>query len=260
MLEEVRLAHDLLQLSYEGRPVRLRLIEGQPWWVLRDVTAAIGIERGARVTDRLDPDDVRQAYIIDNLGRRQETTLVNEAGLYSIILRSDKLEAVPFRRWVTAEVLPTIRRQGFYCAVPGMPDFSNPAAAARAWADEFEKREQAFALVAELEPRAAAADRIACAGGLRTLTEIGKINGIGPRRIFEVLADRGIIFRSRGIWLPYQEHIEAGRFVVRETTYRDADDNEKLTSQTYVTGKGEVWLAKQLFPPSGAGLPSSLAQ
>jgi anti-repressor protein len=102
-------------------------------------------------------------------------------------------------------------------------------------------------LIAELEPDAAVARVIASAEGLKTISEIGKINGIGPRRIFELLALRKIIYRTRGVWLPYQQHIDAGRFVVREATYQDGDD-ARLTSQTYVTGKGEIWLAKQFFP------------
>jgi len=103
------------------------------------------------------------------------------------------------------------------------------------------------AQIADLEPRAAVADRIASAEGSKPLSEIGKINGIGPRKIFEVLADRKIIFRRGRSWLPYQEYIDAGLFRVVEASY-GPDDGQHLYTQTYVTGKGEVWLAKQLFP------------
>lgn len=102
--------------------------------------------------------------------------------------------------------------------------------------------------MADLAPRAAVADRIAGAAGLKTLSEVGKINGLGPRKIFELLEARKIIFRGRHGWLPYQEHIDAGRFVVRESTYPDLYEEDHLASQTYVTGKGEVWLAHQFFP------------
>lgn len=102
--------------------------------------------------------------------------------------------------------------------------------------------------IADLAPRAAVADRIADATGLRTLSEVGKINGLGPRKIFELLESKGIIYRGRQSWLPKQEHIDAGRFRVKERTFQDADEVDHLTSQLYVTGKGEVWLAKQFFP------------
>lgn len=101
--------------------------------------------------------------------------------------------------------------------------------------------------MADLAPRAAVADRIAGAAGLKTLSEVGKINGLGPRKIFDLLKAKGIIFRGRQGWLPYQEHIDAGRFVVRESTYQDLYEEDHLASQTYVTGKGEVWLARQFF-------------
>jgi phage antirepressor YoqD-like protein len=160
---------------------------------------------------------------------------------YSVPLRDKVL-----RRWEELErkAIPT---------VSALPDFTDPVAAARAWADEVEAKQLAEGRVADLAPRAAVADRIADATGLRTLSEVGKINGIGPRRIFELLESRGIIFRGRSSWLPKQEHVDAGRFVVREKTYQDMYDEDHLATQLYVTGKGEVWLAKQFFPaPAGA--------
>lgn len=143
---------------------------------------------------------------------------------YSVELRARVVD-----RWIELE------RSG-----APLPDFTNPAIAARAWAEQYER-------VQELKPLAAAAERIAGARGLRTITAVGKINGIGPRRIFEVLEVRGLIFRRNGAWLPYQEWIEAGYFIVRERTYQDDYGDEHLHLQTYVTGKGETWLAKRLF-------------
>lgn len=127
-----------------------------------------------------------------------------------------------------------------------LPDFTNPATAARAWAEQFERAQG-------LEPMARVAARISAAAGLRLLSEIGKINGIGPRKIFEVLAVRGLIFRdSRGDWVPYQEHIDSGYFVVRERTYDDDEGQPHIQKRTYVTAKGEVWLAKKLFAEENA--------
>jgi phage antirepressor YoqD-like protein len=106
------------------------------------------------------------------------------------------------------------------------------------------------AQIAKLEPDATAARIIAAAEGLKTLSEIGKINGIGPRKIFELLADRSILFRSGQSWVPYQRYVDAGYFVVRESTY-EINGMDRLYSKTYVTGKGEVWLTKQLFASEG---------
>ncbi len=121
-------------------------------------------------------------------------------------------------------------------------EMKQKAAEVMAWliADRETLREQ----VAELEPKAAVAERIAGAIGLKTLSEVGKINGIGPHRIFGELEARSVLYRNAsGDPLPYQNHIEAGRFVVRERTYRDREGAEHLRSQIYVTGKGEVWIA-----------------
>ena len=100
--------------KYGDNQVRTIQQDGEPWFVLRDVCHALDIARGARVAERLDEDEVRQAYITDGMGRQQETAIINESGLYTVILRSDKPQAKPFRRWVTHEVLPSIRRTGSY--------------------------------------------------------------------------------------------------------------------------------------------------
>lgn len=106
---------------YQDNDVRSLLLDGEPWFVLRDVCAVLSIARGARIAERLEEDEVRQAYLTDSLGRQQETTIINESGLYSVILRSDKPEAKPFRKWVTSEVLPSIRKTGSYSLVPAQP-------------------------------------------------------------------------------------------------------------------------------------------
>jgi len=95
-------------------------------------------------------------------------------------------------------------------------------------------------------PKAEIADRIASADGLKSLSEVGKINGIGPRKIFDILVGLKIIYRSGRSWVPYQEYIDSGAFVVRESTY-EANGIDHLYSKTYVTGKGELWLARRLF-------------
>jgi len=113
-----------------------------------------------------------------------------------------------------------------------------------AWAlRKIEEQATALAIAA---PKAALADRIATADGLKSLSEVGKINGIGPRKIFELLTGLGIMFRSGKNWVPYQRYINEGLFVVRESTY-EANGIDHLYSKTYVTGKGELWIAKRLF-------------
>lgn len=100
--------------DYHGNTVRTVERDGEPWFVLKDVCVVLGITDHKVVARRLEEDEVCQTPLTDSLGRKQETTIINESGLYNVILRSDKPEAKPFRKWVTSEVLPTIRKTGGY--------------------------------------------------------------------------------------------------------------------------------------------------
>ena len=110
--------NELQIFKYNDKPVRMVGTPDDPWWVLKNVCDVLDIARGARIAERLEKDEVRQAYITDKIGRNQETLIVNESGLYNVILRSDKPDAKPFRRWVTNEVLPSIRKTGTYSINP----------------------------------------------------------------------------------------------------------------------------------------------
>lgn len=106
---------NLQVFKYGNNDVRTAEMNGEPWFVLKDVCKALGIAKYRDVADRLDADE-RAPIRVDTLGGAQEMTCINESGLYNVILRSDKPEAKPFRKWVTAEVLPAIRKNGGYIA------------------------------------------------------------------------------------------------------------------------------------------------
>lgn len=113
--------NDLQIFTYQQSTVRTVERDGEPWFVLKDVCDVLNLTTPARVAERLDKDEVSQTHLTDSLGRQQETTIINESGLYSVILRSDKPEAKPFRKWVTSEVIPAIRRHGSYSRKPLTP-------------------------------------------------------------------------------------------------------------------------------------------
>lgn len=104
--------NDLQIFSYNGSQVRTVEKDGQPWWVLKDVCEVLEVKNPSDVFKRLDEDERGRL----NLGRQGEANIINESGLYNVILRSDKPQAKPFRKWVTSEVLPTIRKTGQYNA------------------------------------------------------------------------------------------------------------------------------------------------
>lgn len=113
--------NDLQIFTYQQSTVRTVERDGEPWFVLKDVCDVLNLTTPARVAERLDKDEVSQTHLTDSIGRQQETTVINESGLYSVILRSDKPEAKPFRKWVTSEVIPAIRRHGSYSRKPLTP-------------------------------------------------------------------------------------------------------------------------------------------
>ena len=113
--------NDLQIFSYQSHEVRKVEVNGEPWFVLKDVCSILNINNQSDVYNRLD-DDEKGVAQIDTLGGQQKMSTVNESGLYHVILRSDKPEAVPFRKWVTSEVLPQIRKAGNYSIVQADPN------------------------------------------------------------------------------------------------------------------------------------------
>ena len=110
--------------NYESSEIRTVQVNGEPWFVLADVCKVLELSTPARVAERLEKDEVSQTHTIDRMGREQKTTIINESGLYTVILRSDKPQAKPFRKWVTSEVLPSIRKHGSYSVQSQFADLS----------------------------------------------------------------------------------------------------------------------------------------
>lgn len=101
-------------LKFEGHDVRMIVKNGEPWWVAKDVCDVLGINNPSDAVKRIDTDDLEQIEVIDAIGRKQKSWVVNEPGLYSLILRSDKPQARRMKNWLTREVLPSIRKTGKY--------------------------------------------------------------------------------------------------------------------------------------------------
>lgn len=122
--------------EYQNNKVRTVDMDGAPWFVLKDVCEVLGLGNSRMVSDRLDEDE-KGVSKIDTLGGAQNVTIISESGLYNVILRSDKPEAKPFRKWVTSEVLPTIRKTGSYT----MPKLSKEMQALFLLDDRTQKQE-----------------------------------------------------------------------------------------------------------------------
>jgi anti-repressor protein len=120
--------------------VRITDQNGDPWFIAKDICDALGLTNPSQTLSYLDEDE-RSLISNEALRANGPVTIINESGLYSLILRSRKPEAKAFKKWVTSEVLPAIRRDGSYSVAVAIPNFNNPVEAARAWADQMEKRQ-----------------------------------------------------------------------------------------------------------------------
>ena len=206
----------LVPFTYGQAAVRVVMVDGEPWFVLADLCRVLGLANVKDVRDRL-ADGVDQTYpIADSMGREQMTTIVSEAGMYEVVIRSDKPEAVTFRRWITGTVLPEIRKTGGYNAQPAIPQ-TREERFALALAEAGQMLAEKDQRIAELEPQAAVAAKLLDAEGdlsvadtAQTLTRAGIKTGQG--RLFAALEQRGWIYRAKGDgrWRVMQSAIDAG--------------------------------------------------
>jgi len=138
--------------------IRVVEIDGQSWWALKDVCAALELKSPHKVAERLDEDERNLIPLTDNIGRSQKTTIINESGLYAVILRSDKIKAKAFRRWITQEVLPTIRKHGAYITEGKLDELlTNPASVMKLFnllKAEREKKEALHDYIETIAPKA----------------------------------------------------------------------------------------------------------
>ena len=244
--------NQLQVFSYEGNDVRTVQRGGETWWVLRDVCDVLSLTTPARVAERLEEDEVSLTHIIDALGRKQETTIVSESGLYNVILRSDKPEAKNFKRWVTHEVLPTIRRHGAYLTPAKLEEMMNDPDAwikvLTALKEERAAKEQLQLQAAVDKPKVVFADAVAVSDGTILIGELAKIlkgNGIeiGQNRLFEKLRQDGYLIKRQGTDYnaPTQRAMELGLFRVKETAITHSDGHVTISKTTKVTGKGQQY-------------------
>ncbi len=231
--------NELQVFTYSGNEVRTVQKNGEPWFVLKDVCAILGISKYRDAADRLDPDE-REPVRVDTLGGKQEMLCINESGLYNVILRSDKPEAKPFRKWVTSEVLPSIRRTGGYIA--GQEKLTPEELMAKALMVAQKTLAEREARIADLtvqnqimQPKASYFDELVERGTLTNFRETAKQLGIPPKRFVAFLMEKKYVYRDkRGKLLPYEAKND-GLFELKES-YNDK--TQWSGTQTLITPKG----------------------
>ncbi len=228
--------------------IRTVEIDSEPWFVGKDVAEVLGYSKARNaILAHVDTEDKKDAPIQGDLGGTQNMIIINESGLYSLILSSKLPNAKAFKRWVTSEVLPAIRKHGLYAKEELL---DNPDIAIAAFKALKEEREARKALEAEnerMQPLALFAKSVSTSdtsiliGGLAKLL---KQNGYdtGQKRLFEELRQRSFLMKSGSSKnLPTQKAMELGLFEVKESTINNPDGSVRVTKTTKVTGKGQVY-------------------
>lgn len=224
--------NELQVFNYGSAEVRTVMVDGEPWWVAKDVCDILEHTNPSVAIDMLDADERCKK----SLGRQGDAWVVSEPGLYQLIMRSNKPQAKPFQRWVTHEVLPQIRKTGAYGhMVPKTFREALLLAAEQQLVIEQQKAQLEIAA-----PKTHVYDCFIAAENTQTVSQVAKLFGTGQKRMFKKLRELGILMPNN---TPYQEYIDRGYFVVKERPIV-MGDRVHNHMQTFVTAKGIDWLER----------------
>lgn len=247
---------EIQRFEFKGAALRTLTDEnGEPWFVAKDVCDILGHSNVSMALDRLDDDERSKS----NLGRQGETNIVNEAGLYVLVLGSRKPEAHEFKRWVTHDVLPQIRKTGGYIPTTDEDDdMTILAKAVMIGQRTMEEQKRRIAAqeshINELEPKARFADAVAASDGTCLIGELAKMlrqNGldIDQNRLFEILRQDGYLGKTgsnRNV--PTQKAMDLGLFRIKETAITHSDGHVTINRTAKVTGKGQTYFISRYCP------------
>ena len=232
--------------------IRATEINGEPYFVGKDVAEALGYEKPRNaIAQHVDPDDALKQGLTDSLGREQEAIFISESGVYALVFSSKLPKAKEFKHWVTSEVLPTIRKHGAY-ATPAtiesiIADPDNGIKLLTALKEEQEKRKALQTQIAEQKPKVIFAEAVSASKTSILIGDLAKIlkqNGIdiGQKRLFAWLRDNGYLIKGGSSKnMPTQRAMDMGLFVVKEGSYVNGEGVNVTTKTTKVTGKGQIY-------------------
>ncbi len=239
----------IIQFDFHGTEIRTVTIDGEPWFVLADLARVLGIKDVQRLNSRL-TDDVRQTHpILDSRGRTQQATIVNEAGMYEVVIRSDKPVAADFRRWLTSEVLPSIRKHGGYLTEQKIEEVLTDPDTIIRLAQDLKQAQQARdameSYAKTLEPKADAYTAFMDADGTLSVGSVAKMLGLSQNKLFALLRNHEI-FISKGHMrnTPYQKYMH--HFTVSAYSYERKDGTAGASYTTRVQPSGVEFIRRKL--------------
>ena len=230
--------------------IRTVNIDGEPWFVGKDVANALGYSNNRKaISDHVGEEDKRDGVTIrDSIGREQNPILINESGMYSLIFGSKLESAKRFKHWVTSEVLPAIRKTGSYQPVPQGKELL-----ALAVLEAQKTIEEQNHKINEMQPKAIFADAVSASETSILVGDLAKLicqNGyqIGQKRLFEWLRQNGYLMKcgsSRN--MPTQRYLEQGLFEVKESNVQNPDGSIRITRTTKITGRGQLYFVNKFL-------------
>lgn len=226
--------------------VRTTTINNEPWFVGKDVAQVLGYtDTNKAIAMHVDEEDKLNDKTALSLGQRGGW-LINESGLYSLILSSKLPGAKKFKHWITSEVLPSIRKHGGYIA--GQEEMSGEELMAKALLFADRKIKEQNQQIAEMKPKALFADSVAASSSSVLIGELAKIlrqNGVdtGEKRLFEWMRNSGYLIRRKGTDynMPTQRSMEMKLFEIKETVVGHASGHTTVNKTPKVTGKGQQY-------------------
>ena len=224
--------------------IRTTIIDGEPWFVGKDIAEALGYAEAHKAIARhVDTDDGMKRPFTDSIGRTQEITFINESGLYALIFGSKLPSAKQFKRWVTSEVLPQINRTGGYIPVSGADDELTIMAKAHQILERtLQAKDQLIESTTKAlmiaQPKADRYDKLMRTDGYMSFNVVAKQLGTGRNRLMKYLREHGILFRDGLSNIAYQKYCERGYFVVKYSI----GHNGFACGVTKVTAKGLEFL------------------
>lgn len=247
------MTNEVQVFNFNGNETRVVEIDGQPWWIAKDVCDILELSNPTVAIAELEEDE-RAKY---SLGRQGEANIINEPGLYSLVLRSRKPEAKTFKRWITHEVIPAIRKHGGYLTPQKVEEvLLNPDTIIRLATDLKAEREKNNALkvqnarqeqiINELKPKADYTDKILQNRGLVTITQIAKDYGMSGEAMNALLHELGIQYKQSDQWLLYAKYQSMGYTHSHTIDIVRSDGRPDVKMNTKWTQKGRLFLYNKL--------------
>lgn len=238
--------------NFENHEVRSLLINSEPWFVGKDVASILGYKKPENAIANHVDDDDKTTTLIQGIGSnyKSKTMIINESGLYSLVLSSKLPSAKKFKRWVTSEVLPALRKTGQY----QVKELSGSELMAKALIEAQSVLAAKDKLIEEMKPKVVFADAVATSHTSILVGELAKIlkqNGIdmGQKRLFAWLREKGYLIKRQGTDynMPTQKAMELGLFEIKEGSYVNGSGVNITTKTPKITGKGQQYFINKFL-------------